>query len=89
MSSQIAKKVVASFRVGRQVNIEAIEKLSAREAEILTELVNGLLYKEIAVELGISQETVRKHVYTIYKKLQVNNRIEAFNKYYGNAGKEI
>ena len=87
MSSQIASKVVASFRVKSQVNNEAIEKLSAREAEILSELVNGLLYKEIAVKLGISQETVRKHVYNIYKKLQVNNRVEAFNKYYGNNGK--
>ncbi len=89
MSSQIANKVVASFRVKRQVNNEAIEKLSAREAEILTELVNGLLYKEIAVKLGISQETIRKYVCIIYKKLQVDNRLEAFNKYYRNAVKGI
>ncbi len=87
MSSQIASKVVASFRVKSQVNNEVTEKLSSREGEILEELVNGLLYKEIAVKLGISQETVRKHVYNIYKKLQVNNRVEAFNKYYGNSGK--
>ena len=64
---------------------EEIENLSARESEILEHLVKGNLYKEIAAKLDISQETVRKHVYHIYKKLHVNNRVEAFHKYYGNS----
>jgi DNA-binding CsgD family transcriptional regulator len=64
--------------------VQRIECLSAREYELLELLVKGLLYKEIAVELSIAQETVRKHVYNIYKKLHVNNRVEAYNKFYGN-----
>ncbi|HEX4849285.1 MAG TPA: LuxR C-terminal-related transcriptional regulator [Puia sp.] len=37
----------------------------------------------MASYLFISQETVRKHVYHIYEKLHVNNRVEAINKFFG------
>ena len=87
MSGQIASRVVASFRKKEETrDIVLLESLSAREHEILECLVKGRLYKEIASTLGISQETVRKHVYNIYKKLHVNNRVEAYNKFYGNGG---
>lgn len=85
MSGRIARKVVDSFQqkeTDREVQL--LECLSLREYELLELLVKGLLYKEIAVKLGIAQETVRKHVYNIYKKLHVNNRVEAYNKFYGN-----
>jgi DNA-binding NarL/FixJ family response regulator len=88
MSSQIARKVVAAFR-NKTVKGEnnqhthSINLLSNREKEILEWLAKGMLYKEIAAQLFISAETVRKHVYHIYEKLHVNNRIEAVNKYFG------
>jgi len=85
MSGQIASRVVASFRKREESrDTVLLESLSAREHEILELLVKGRLYKEIASTLVISQETVRKHVYNIYKKLHVNNRVEAYNKFYGN-----
>jgi len=87
MSGQIASRVVASFRKREESrDTVLLESLSAREHEILELLVKGRLYKEIASTLVISQETVRKHVYNIYKKLHVNNRVEAYNKFYGNGG---
>ncbi|MDR3714918.1 MAG: response regulator transcription factor [Puia sp.] len=90
MSSQIARKVVNAFR-GKAANIEtqdhntgkSISTLSNRENEILELLAKGMLYKEIAGRLFISQETVRKHVYHIYEKLHVSNRVEAINKFFG------
>ena len=84
MSSQIARKVVTAFQ-SKPVSTEAslISVLSNREKEILELLSKGMLYKEIAAQLFISQETVRKHVYHIYEKLHVNNRVEAVNKYFG------
>jgi DNA-binding NarL/FixJ family response regulator len=88
MSSQIARKVVTAFR-GKSVadgplqEDKSINVLSSREREILEHLSKGLLYKEIANNLFISPETVRKHVYHIYEKLHVNNRVEAVNKYFG------
>ncbi len=88
MSGQIARKVVAAFRNktigdGRVPEDKFMNVLSAREREILEHLSKGLLYKEIAGNLFISPETVRKHVYHIYEKLHVNNRVEAVNKYFG------
>jgi len=85
MSSQIARKVVAAFQNKPAGNgeSESLQTLSNREKEILEQLSKGLMYKEIAAELFISPETVRKHVYHIYEKLHVTNRIEAVNKFFG------
>ncbi len=83
MSSQIARKVVNAFQKVPAGANTFLDKLSNREAEILELLAKGLLYKEIAHNLGIAQETVRKHVYHIYEKLHVNNRVEAVNKFFG------
>lgn len=85
MSSQIARKVVAAFQQKSDTSgdAESLGTLSNREKEILEQLSKGLMYKEIAAELFISPETVRKHVYHIYEKLHVTNRIEAVNKFFG------
>jgi len=85
MSSQIARKVVIAFRDKPVASPSApiIDQLSHRERQILDELSRGLMYKEIASVLFISPETVRKHVYHIYEKLHVTNRVEAINKYFG------
>jgi DNA-binding NarL/FixJ family response regulator len=83
MSSQIARKVVAAFQNKNQPDDNNLNMLTPREKEILELLSRGLMYKEIAWELDISQETVRKHVYRIYEKLHVGNRVEAVNKFYG------
>ena len=86
MSSQIARKVVAAFQNKKtdKPNTDAeLDILSKREKEILEMLSKGLLYKEIADAMFISIETVRKHVYHIYEKLHVSNRIEAVNKFFG------
>ena len=84
MSSQIASKVVAAFQNKPKTSVgSSLDVLSKRENEILEMLSTGLLYKEISDKLSISSETVRKHVYHIYEKLHVSNRIEAVNKYFG------
>jgi len=86
MSSQIARKVVAAFqnkKTNSFSNESALDILSKREKEILEMLSKGLLYKEISDAVFISTETVRKHVYHIYEKLHVTNRVEAVNKYFG------
>lgn len=85
MSSQIARKVVQTFqnKTSSAVSANSLQGLSKREKEILESLSKGLLYKEIAEVLFISPQTVRKHVYHIYEKLHVGNRIEAVNKYFG------
>lgn len=85
MSSQIARKVVIAFQQQTVSNSEGedLDMLSNREKQILEFLSRGLMYKEIASQLFLSPETVRKHVYHIYEKLHVSNRVAAVNKYYG------
>jgi DNA-binding NarL/FixJ family response regulator len=92
MSGLIATKVVSVFQVNDHGGSgwnplhakkgKALPDLSNRENEILQQLSQGFLYKEIAANLFISSETVRKHVYHIYEKLHVGNRVEAINKYF-------
>ncbi len=84
MSSQIARKVVSAFQNKPVVVAEGLsELLTRRELEILEMLASGLVYKEISDKLFISSETVRKHVYNVYHKLHVSNRVEAVNKFFG------
>jgi len=80
MSSSIARKVVASFADMQKKN-EIVETLSEREKMVIDQLAKGLIGKEVADVLNISWGTVRKHVQNIYKKLQVNTRVEAVNMY--------
>lgn len=79
MSSEIARRVVDSMQ-NKGKKAEAVELLTERESEILDFLARGYLYKEIADELFISKETVKKHIHNIYSKLHVQTRTEALNK---------
>jgi DNA-binding NarL/FixJ family response regulator len=82
MSREIARKVVLSFQQPA-ANAASENSLTGREEEILSNLVKGLLYKEIAGKLFIDVETVKTHIRHIYEKLQVHTRSEAIVKYLG------
>jgi DNA-binding NarL/FixJ family response regulator len=51
--------------------------LSPRETEILYSVTHGMSNKEIALELGISQQTVKNHMTSILQKLNVKDRTQA------------
>ncbi len=52
-------------------------QLSKREQEVIFHLSAGMLNKEIAAELNISIDTVKKHIKAIFRKLNVRNRAGA------------
>jgi DNA-binding NarL/FixJ family response regulator len=79
MSPFIARKVINAMKVDSKSHL--LETLTSRENEILAGLAQGYQYKEVADQLNISLETVKKHVQNIYKKLHVQNRSEAIIKY--------
>lgn len=54
--------------------------LSLREREVYQLIVEGNSNKEIANALYVSTGTVKNHITSIYRKLEVNNRVEFFNK---------
>jgi len=51
--------------------------LSEREREVLQLLAHGVSNQEIAQELVIAIDTVKRHVSHIFSKLGVNNRVQA------------
>lgn len=56
---------------------DAFVPLSPREMEILTLITKGYSNKEVAYHLGISRQTVKNHMTSILRKLQVNDRTQA------------
>lgn len=76
MSSEIARKVLLTFRKP-QPTPTPTAALSEREKEVLDLIAKGYLYKEIALQLQITLNTVKQHIHRIYQKLQVQNRTEA------------
>ncbi|MEK3912843.1 AAA family ATPase [Paenibacillus sp. FSL H7-0331] len=57
-----------------------IDSLTNREAEILRVLSSGLSNKEIAVHFGLTEGTVKNHVFNIYSKLGIKRRAQAIAK---------
>lgn len=60
-----------------KTDIFNISMLTSKESKVLHLVARGLLNKEIAADLRISQNTVKNHLQHIFKKLKVQNRSEA------------
>ena len=58
-------------------SIEQINSLTNREYEVLILIAEGLNNKDIAERLYISEKTVKNHVSNIFKKLDLNDRVQA------------
>lgn len=56
---------------------DAFSTLTAREENILKLIARGLSNKEIGLDLGIAEKTVKHYVTNVLQKLQVRNRVEA------------
>jgi DNA-binding NarL/FixJ family response regulator len=77
-SPRLAGFVLDAF-AGQITEAEAdpeLDQLTMREREVLRLIARGYLYKEIALELGISVKTVEAHVSAVLRKLQLSNRHE-------------
>lgn len=70
MNSRIARRVLELF--SKFVPPQKNYGLTAREKEILQQMVEGRIKKEIASRVGLSVHTVNTHMRNIYEKLQVN-----------------
>ncbi len=76
---KLAEHVLQQFQeLSLQRETEAfISPLTPREIEILRYIAQGFLNKQIAAELGISEQTIKNHVTSILRKLNANARTEA------------
>lgn len=69
--------ILNSRMVSRDKDKDKIEMLTKREIQVLIEVANGKLNKEIATDLKISERTVKNHISSIFKKIDVNDRTQA------------
>jgi len=76
---KVAEHVLQQFQeLSQRREAEAfISPLTPRETEILQYIAQGYLNKQIAAELGISEQTIKNHVTSILRKLNANARTEA------------
>ncbi len=78
LSAPIASMILQGF--ARYGPVKHIDPLTNREEEVLGFLVKGLIKKEIADEMSISQHTVDMHLRSVYRKLEVRSQTEAVSK---------
>lgn len=81
LNSKIAMKTIGLLT--RKNDSDTVVKefgLTPREMEVLNNLGRGMSYDQIASEMYVSSGTVRKHVENLYRKLGVNNKIDAIQK---------
>ena len=76
---KVAEQVLQQFQeLSQRYEAEAfISPLTARETEILDYIAQGYLNKQIAIKLGISEQTIKNHVTSILRKLNANARTDA------------
>ena len=75
VAEQVLQQFQELFRQSEARNF--ISPLTPRETEILQYIAQGYLNKQIAAELGISEQTIKNHVTSILRKLNANARTEA------------
>jgi DNA-binding NarL/FixJ family response regulator len=84
LTSDVARKVLGLLRTQAPASAIAAPPtrldLTDREHEVLKGLVQGLAYKQIGDQLGISLDTVRTHIRAVYRKLQVHSVAEAVSR---------
>ena len=68
-------------------DVTQLEGLSSREKDVLYLLVDGLDYKEIALRLSISPNTVRTHISNVYEKLHISSKAQAIRLMQGRQSK--
>ena len=63
--------------INRNDDKKKIDELTRREKEILICIASGKVNKEIALDLNISERTVKNHVSNLFRKIDVNDRTQA------------
>ncbi|UCR90513.1 response regulator transcription factor [Mycetocola spongiae] len=76
-SPRLAGFVLDAFGTAAVAQVDdELDKLSARELEVMRLIARGYSYKEVAADLFISIKTVESHVSSVLRKLQLSNRHE-------------
>lgn len=75
---EVMQKLIDEYRSAPRMQAKRIS-LTRRERQILKMLLEGSTNLEIATVLGVSEYTIKSHLYNVFKKIGVKNRIQAYN----------
>ena len=76
----ISERLISRYRSARpnpDHMKQACSELTSRESELLIYICNGLSNSDIAEQLNLSENTIKSHLYSAYRKIGVKNRIAA------------
>ena len=76
-SRRLLSECVLSFKGSSDADNRAMPPLSVREKEVLRSVALGFSNDEIAEKMRVSPHTIKTHLYHIYKKIGVHNRLQA------------
>jgi DNA-binding NarL/FixJ family response regulator len=76
-SRKILSRYIIESSIAGDNFMGGVTSLTEREIEILSQLATGASNKDIANCLCISHHTVKTHIYNIFKKINVENRLQA------------
>jgi DNA-binding NarL/FixJ family response regulator len=84
ISQRSSSRIIGEFVRSRdkENNKNGTNELSRRELEVLGLVAQGYRNKQIADRLFVCESTIKTHLYTLYKKLQISTRLEAVLYYY-------
>jgi len=80
LSPRVARRLLEEIQKTAGMGTAVDYGLTPRERQILSDVVNGLTYREIAQRYTIAASTAKKHILHIYQKLNVSSRAEFVRK---------
>ncbi len=86
MSRELMARLILFYRKSQSNGFRPACGLTHREMEIISLLSAGASNQQIAEKLFVSEHTVKSHLYNIFHKINVRNRIQALNWIQKNLG---
>jgi LuxR family transcriptional regulator of csgAB operon len=86
MSRDLMARLILFYRKYQSNAFRPACGLTNREMEIISLLSAGSSNQQIAEKLFVSEHTVKSHLYNIFRKINVHNRIQALNWIHQNLG---
>ena len=77
LTPEVTERVMRLLREGTQRSGPNLSDLSPQERRVLALVAEGLTNKEVAEKLGLSDNTVKNYLVTVFEKLQVKRRSQA------------
>jgi len=80
LTPELASRLLIDTRGGppfRPLETKPLERLTYREKQVLDRLSKGMTNDEIAKNLGLNIKTIKSYITQVFRKLKVNNRVQA------------